>query len=483
MIASIRNPRIARAAALKRRRAREEEGRFLVEGVQSVSEALGAGSRLREVFHVLPVEARVEPVLRAAAAAGVPSVGTSASVMASLASTVTPQGPVAVADFLDRPLEDVDRTAGLVPVLVEVRDPGNAGTIIRSADAAGAGAVILTRASVDVYNPKVVRSTAGSLFHIPVVRDADLQATVAHLRAEGFRIAAASTEGESAVHDTDLTGPVAVLFGNEAHGLPAGAGSLVDLTIRVPMRGRAGSLNLAAAAAVFLFEAARQREDAAADARTAGVVGASLPALVADAAHDLRSPLTALRAFASTLRSRWDRLTPGQRDEALRAIEQDGVRSGVLVTQLAEAARLAEGSIRLEKAAVDLGALAREVARTAAGEAGSPQVVARGSSIVIADRERLRTILAALVRAAAWWGTDGPVRVEIGPVADATARISRAGGDAGSGGPALLAPSGHPGGERLGLAVARGLAEAHGGSLSAGACPGGGGVSFDLRLP
>ena len=124
-----------------------------------------------------------------------------------------------------------------MPVLVEVRDPGNAGTVLRSADASGAGAVVFTRGSVDVYNPKTVRATAGSLFHLPVVREADLEETLSVLRARGFAVLAADAEGPGSVFETDLSGPVAVLFGNEAHGLSPEVRALADATVRVPITG------------------------------------------------------------------------------------------------------------------------------------------------------------------------------------------------------------------------------------------------------
>jgi TrmH family RNA methyltransferase len=183
--------------------------------------------------------------------------------MRRLAGTVSPQGPVAVCRFVDSALETIDPQHGPVVVLVEVRDPGNAGTILRTAHAAGCGGVVVSTRSVDVYNEKAARASAGALFHVPVAREVEPAAAVEAVRARGATVLAASADGEHDLFDDRageaLVGPVAVLFGNEAHGLDPAARKLADLTVRIPMREGAESLNLAAAAAVVLFETARRR--------------------------------------------------------------------------------------------------------------------------------------------------------------------------------------------------------------------------------
>jgi TrmH family RNA methyltransferase len=225
-----------------------------------VAEAIASGASIREIFHVAAPGPRVAATLRAAAAMGIPQVAVGDAVMGRLTSTVTPQGVVAVCGFVDRPLADMDPAGGLVLVLVEIRDPGNAGSILRSADAAGAAAVVFSGPSVDVHNPKTVRASAGSLFHLPVAREPNPDRAIGTLRGRGFRILAATAGGDASIHDADMTGSVAVLFGNEAHGLSERHRALADATVRVPIRGRAESLNLGAVAAVVLFEAARQRD-------------------------------------------------------------------------------------------------------------------------------------------------------------------------------------------------------------------------------
>jgi TrmH family RNA methyltransferase len=198
----------------------------------------------------------------AIAAAGVPVHVVSGEVMDELAQTVTPQGLLAVCGFVDVPLADVTRGKGtLVALLANVRDPGNAGTVLRTADAAGAHAVVFADASVDPYNGKCVRASAGSLFHVPVVAGARLEEAVAAMRDAGLRIVAADGRAGRNLDDpavfARLAEPTAWMFGNEAWGLPPELVALADEPVAVPIYGRAESLNLAAAAAVCLYASAR----------------------------------------------------------------------------------------------------------------------------------------------------------------------------------------------------------------------------------
>ncbi len=260
VIASRENARVAAARRLQQRKFRERDRRFLIEGPHAVEAALEADAAVVEIFHQWgDAPAAVAAVVRAAADRGVRCVPVTRHVLEALDTTDTPQGVVGVCAHLDVSLAEVAEAVGLVPVLVEIQDPGNLGTVLRSADAAGAGGLVLSHGSVDLYNPKVVRASAGSLFHLPVARDVPLAEGVRTLRDRGFAIVASSTAGAEAIHDVDLTGRVVVLFGNEARGLPNDALALAGRTVRIPIGGRAESLNLAAAATVVLFEAARQR--------------------------------------------------------------------------------------------------------------------------------------------------------------------------------------------------------------------------------
>ncbi|MCU0265032.1 MAG: RNA methyltransferase [Actinomycetia bacterium] len=256
--------RVAAARRLRKRAFRAGDRAFLVEGPQAVREALAPDgpAAVHEVFVVPEAAGRHPELVAAAEAAGVPVTRLTATALAGLTETVTPQGVVAVCGLLDVPLAGVvEARPRLVAVLAQVRDPGNAGTVIRAADAAGADAVVLAGASVDPYNGKCVRASAGSLFHLPIVTGVPVADAVAGLRAAGLQVLAADGAGERDLDDLQdgraLAGPTAWLFGNEAWGLPPEVRALADAVVRVPIHGRAESLNLATAAAVCLYASAR----------------------------------------------------------------------------------------------------------------------------------------------------------------------------------------------------------------------------------
>lgn len=179
---------------------------------------------------------------------------------AGLSETVTPQGIIAVCDLLDRPLDGLlppaPEPARLVAVLVDVADPGNAGTVLRVADAAGADAVVLAGDSVDPHNGKCVRASAGSVFHVPFARVRDVSAALDACRAAGLRLLGAHGYAGTGLDALPLDTPVAWVFGNEAHGLSAEVLAAVDEGVRIPIYGHAESLNLATAAAVCLYGSA-----------------------------------------------------------------------------------------------------------------------------------------------------------------------------------------------------------------------------------
>jgi TrmH family RNA methyltransferase len=176
--------------------------------------------------------------------------------LASLSDSVTPAGVVGVCRFLDRPVDHVADGARLLAICADVRDPGNAGTVIRTADASGAAAVVLAGHSVDPYNDKTVRATVGSLWHLPLAIEPDPADVVRRVQAAGFTVLAADMDGES-LFDADLSGPTAWLFGNEAWGLPDALRDAADRVVSIPIFGRAESLNLSTAAAVCLYASAR----------------------------------------------------------------------------------------------------------------------------------------------------------------------------------------------------------------------------------
>jgi RNA methyltransferase, TrmH family len=253
---------LARARRLTKRAFRQRERAFLAEGPQAVAEALSCGAEVSDLFVTAHARSRHSDLVTAAEGAGVPVHLVSGEVMEDLAQTVTPQGLLAVCGFVDVPLDAVTRSApALVALLANVRDPGNAGTVLRTADAAAAQAVVFADASVDPYNGKCVRASAGSLFHLPVVAGARLEEAVVAMRQAGLRIVAADGRAGRSLDDPDvqarLSEPTAWMFGNEAWGLPPDLVALADEPVAVPIYGNAESLNLAAAAAVCLYASAR----------------------------------------------------------------------------------------------------------------------------------------------------------------------------------------------------------------------------------
>jgi TrmH family RNA methyltransferase len=274
----LENPRAGRVkavAALAKKDVRAETGLFLLEGPQAVREALEYAPELLRELYVTPTAAARYGLDDAP----VDTWFVTEQVLDAMADTVTPQGVVAVCQQFPTSVKDVfpDRAAaaadqearnasdeqaalpGLVAILEEVRDPGNAGTIIRAADAAGADAVVLTGRSVDPYNPKVVRSTTGSLFHVPVSVGVTLADTIERAKALGYTVLAADVSGDDLPvvrAEGMLDGPTAWVFGNEARGLTADDLALVDRAVKVPIYGQAESMNLATAASVCLYESA-----------------------------------------------------------------------------------------------------------------------------------------------------------------------------------------------------------------------------------
>lgn len=261
MLDNPRSPRVRSVAKLTRRPARMETGLFLLEGPQAVSEALRFRPELLIESFATPTALERHPeIVAAAEEAEVEIEYVTEDVLDAMADTVTPQGFVSVCRQFPTSLKDVVASEPrLVAVLEEVRDPGNLGTIIRAADAAGADAVVLTGRSVDLYNPKVVRSTTGSLFHLPVAVGAELPDVLQRLSSVGLRSVAADVKGEDllAVRGRgDLAQPTVWVFGNEARGLEDESLELVDGVVAVPIYGAAESLNLATAASVCLYESA-----------------------------------------------------------------------------------------------------------------------------------------------------------------------------------------------------------------------------------
>ncbi|HWC14663.1 MAG TPA: RNA methyltransferase [Actinomycetota bacterium] len=240
-----------------RRNHRREEGAFLLEGARAIRDVLASGGDIEELFVVadewpvpgIVVEAASRPVVHLV----------TPSVLAAITDSVTPQGIVAVARSPLAQIEDVRCTSGLAVVLAGVGDPGNVGTIIRTAAAAAADCVILAAGTCDVLNPKTARAATSALFSVPIVADIQLVAALDRLATLGYATVGTDASAPASMYDRDLSRPVALVVGNEARGLPSEQQRQLDEVVSIPMPGPVESLNVATAAALVVFEVLRQR--------------------------------------------------------------------------------------------------------------------------------------------------------------------------------------------------------------------------------
>ena len=246
MIASTGNARVRAVTALaKKAKARREQGVFLVEGPK--------------MFGELPVERRREVYV---SENFLRQQGERAEKL--LSDTQTPQGILAVAEQFSYQLSDVlknspDGKAPELVILETLQDPGNLGTILRAGEGAGVTGIILDRGSADIYSPKVIRSTMGSIYRVPFIYTDDLHQTIGEVKKQGIHLYAAHLKGKHNYEEENYTGPSGFLIGNEANGLTEETAALADAWVRIPMAGKVESLNAAVAASVLLFETARQR--------------------------------------------------------------------------------------------------------------------------------------------------------------------------------------------------------------------------------
>jgi RNA methyltransferase, TrmH family len=244
---------------------RWSERAFVAEGAELIRCALDAGAAV-ESLYLSPAgedDHATQVVLRRAAAVGARVFALGPGVLERVADTVTPQPVLAVLPMLDEPAAGADAWApgagALIVVLVDVRDPGNAGTVLRAADASGSGAVIYAGDSVDPYNPKTVRASAGSIFHVPLAARSDPLAVASDLSAGGFRTLATVVRDGQDYTEFDWSVPTALFLGNESAGLDPALCRALSGSLAIPMAGRAESLNVGVACAVVCFEAYRQR--------------------------------------------------------------------------------------------------------------------------------------------------------------------------------------------------------------------------------
>jgi TrmH family RNA methyltransferase len=266
LITSFRNPRVKLLRSLRQRKYRQREGQYLIEGIRIVEEALTAGAAVDTLVYApdllvseraRALVERVEPERRLAL---------SGDLFRSLSERQQPQGIAAAVRFDDRPLTDIPLAQDLLVIVAhQLRDPGNLGSIIRTADAAGASGLVVVGPAVDLYDPRTVRATMGSLYALPLVRLADedpLLPWYEGMREAGLRllVVASSARGSQVHFEVDYRRPLVLLVGSERHGLPASMCETANATVRLPQAGRATSLNVSAATAALVYEIVRQRQ-------------------------------------------------------------------------------------------------------------------------------------------------------------------------------------------------------------------------------
>jgi TrmH family RNA methyltransferase len=256
VLTNVRAPKVARARRLLKRGFRESDGAFLAEGPQACREGALAG-KVTQLFLTQEALDRYPEIVATVENSGAEITLCNSTVIEQFSSTVTPQGMTAVVRmWYQNPDAIFHASAKLVVALTAVRDPGNAGSVIRVADAAGADGVIMSSDSVDLFNPKVVRSSVGSLFHLPIAVGQNLAETISTARSNGMQVLAADTGGVSLYGGVDLAKPTLWIFGNEAWGIPKEILELVDNVVSIPIYGQAESLNLATASALCLYASA-----------------------------------------------------------------------------------------------------------------------------------------------------------------------------------------------------------------------------------
>lgn len=250
MITSLDNPIVKMAASLRQRKYRYRLKKYVVEGVKLVEEALRSKA---SVDFILTVDQKADY-------GDVKTYVVNEKVFKKLSEVESPQGVMAVVNMEESKLSDImSKNKGLIVVLDGLQDPGNIGTIIRAADAMGAGGIVVFKGTGDVYNPKAIRASMGSIFHIPVVFSQDPVMVYEKLKRNGMKIAATSLKGDVYPYEIDLIN-TAVVFGNEGNGISRVSEEQSDLLVKIPMDGMAESLNVAMSAAIILYEALRQKK-------------------------------------------------------------------------------------------------------------------------------------------------------------------------------------------------------------------------------
>lgn len=248
---------------LKQKKFRDEKGEYLIEGIRFVEEALKAKANIKHLFFDLKLEKLKggNELLDMAMKTDISLYEVGEHLMEGLSDTENSQGVVAVLPIKAFALNEVINNSKRLLVLETIQDPGNMGTIIRTADAAGFDGIVALRGCVDIYNPKVLRSTMGSIFHIPVVTNAEMADTVRFIREKGLKSFAAHLKGEKSIYEADMSNGGVIFIGNEASGLSEELSAWANELVKIPMPGKAESLNASVASALFMYEMVRQGKD------------------------------------------------------------------------------------------------------------------------------------------------------------------------------------------------------------------------------
>jgi signal transduction histidine kinase len=471
----------------------------VVEGPTLIAEALSAGVAFDALFVETGALSQAQQSLAGRARrSGIRVLEVQDGVLDRVADAVTPQPMVAVVEMTTRRVPDFDLSAGPTVVCVGLQDPGNAGAVVRSAWASGASGVVFCGDSVDVYNPKAVRASAGALFWLPVVAGPSAESALDELaRAGAVRLAAVPQGGRDYL-EVDLTAPTALVFGSEAAGLPDPIRRHLDGPISIPMGDQTESLNVAMAATVMCFEARRQRlgsrttpptPSRRADAPTASEQRIELVSAVS---HELRSPLTSIRGYSALLIDRWDRLDEPDKLDMIRQIHHDSGRVSRLLAELSEVSRIEAGRLDLRRDAVHLADLVDGAVRRVALQ--FPDLEAHVElppdlPDVYADSDRIEQVLANLVENACKYASAKGLRIRASCYDQQVAVFVT---DQGEGIPEADLPrlfdkyyrstTARPSGTGLGLWISRALIEAHGGHLTVDSNAGQG-SSFRFTLP
>ncbi len=257
-VTGLQNPVVKAAAELKQKKYRTQNGLYLAEGLRTAEEAV-AYKAVETLFYVATDDERTMRLLEDAAAQNIKLVCVSENVMKKIADTETPQGIIAVCKMRQPKLENLLASGKMLLVLDRVGDPGNIGTMLRTADAAGIGGLVLLKGCADIYAPKTVRSSMGSLFHIPVLSGVSEQDFVSAAKKAGYDLLVTCLDGADNLYKADLSGRIAFVMGNEAGGVSETLLEKADKRVYIPMAGRAESLNVAMAAGIVMFEALRRK--------------------------------------------------------------------------------------------------------------------------------------------------------------------------------------------------------------------------------